>query len=179
MAASLYKWLVMYTALTTMGFQEQSTRALAGPCSKHPFYVSVTEFNLNAGEKLLEITSKVFLDDLEKALKKQYNKPVELMNAAATKLTQEMISDYFKKRLLLKLEGKPVSLEFIGYEPEGASLWVYFQVSNITAVKKIAVTNTLLYEMYPAQISIMHAQVGNSKKSTRITNPEANTSFEF
>jgi hypothetical protein len=162
MAASFYKWL-------TMGIF-----ALA-----HPFYVSVTEINHNAKDKILEVSCKLFLDDTEKTLKKQLNASVELTNPKDPKKAQQLVNEYVKKHLQLKVDGKPVALEFVGYEVEGASIWTYFQVNNISTVHKIDITNTILYEMYDMQISIMHAQVGDNKKSTRITNPESNASFEF
>ncbi len=79
----------------------------------------------------------------------------------------------------IKLDGKPVVLEFVGYEVEGASLWSYFQVKNVASVQKIEVSNNLLYEMYDSQISIVHAQAGGNKKSTRVTNPETNMVLSF
>ncbi len=179
MAGSLYKWFYLLVACAATGFAD-SNNSYAVPSKEwHPFYVSVTEFNFNSKEKLIEISSKVFLDDFEKTLKKQQNGAVELTHPTNPKQAQELVSNYFKKHLLVKIDGKPVSLEFVGYEPEGAALWVYFQVSNTSSVKSIGVTNTILYELYPTQISIMHALVGDTKKSTRITNPEANSSFEF
>jgi hypothetical protein len=179
MAASRYKWLNILLVFASMGFTNQKAVTANVSSIGHPFYVSVTEFNFNEKEKLMEITSKVFLDDLEKALKNQTNNTVELTNPAVPKKAQEMVGAYFKKRLQLKLDDKSTQLEFVGYEKEAASVWVYFQVSDVSSVKKIAVTNTILYEMYTTQISIMHAQVGNNKKSTRITNPETNAGFEF
>jgi hypothetical protein len=179
MAASNYKWLYIMLVFVFAGFTPPQSLTTRTRAFAHPFFVSVTEFNFNAKEKLMEITSKVFLDDLEKALKKQTNTTVELTNPASPKQAQEMVSGYFKKHLQVKLDDKPVQLEFIGYEREGASVWVYFQVSNTISVKKITATNNILYEMYANQISIMHAQVGNNKKSTRITNPEVNAGFEF
>ena len=162
MVASLYKWLM----LGMLGFF-------------HPFYVSVTEINYNAKEKTLELSNKVFLEDLEKTLKKQLGVPVELTSPKEPKKAQQQVSDYVKKHLQIKIDGKPVTLEFVGYEAEGASLWSYYQVPNIGAVHKIEVSNNLLYETYEAQISIVHAQVGADKKSTRVTNPDTNMSFEF
>lgn len=179
MAASRYKWLYIILVFVCAGFTPPQSLTTSAGAVAHPFYVSVTEFNFNANEKLMEITSKVFLDDLEKALKKQTNATVELTNPALPKQAQEMVSTYFKKHLQIKLDDKPVQLEFIGYEREGASVWVYFQVSNTFSVKKITATNSILYEMYPNQMSIMHAQVANNKKSIRITNPEVNAGFEF
>ena len=162
MAASICKWLII--GLTGLF---------------HPFYVSVTEINHNAKEKTLEVSCKLFLDDTEKSIKKQLNTAVELTAPKDIKKAQQQISDYVKKHLTIKIDGKPVSLEFVGYEVEGASLWSYYQVKNIASVQKIEVSNNLLYDMYDSQISIVHAQVGGNKKSTRVTNPETNMVFEF
>jgi hypothetical protein len=162
MAASLYKWLL----LSTLGFF-------------HPFYVSVTEINHNAKDKILEVSCKLFLEDTEKTLEKQLHTPVELTNPKDLKKAQQLVSDYVKKHLQIKIDGKAVMLEFVGYEVEGASLWSYYQVNNINSVHKIDITNNLLYEFDATQIGIVHAQVGGNKKSTRVTNPESAVSFEF
>ena len=162
MAASFYKWLIV---------------GVLGVF--HPFFVSVTEINHNAKEKTLEISCKLFLDDTEKGIKKQLNTAVELTAPKDLKKAQQQVSDYVKKHLAVKVDGRPVNLEFVGYEVEGASLWSYYQVKNISSVHKIEVSNNLLYEMYDSQISIVHAQVGGNKKSTRVTNPETNMVFEF
>jgi hypothetical protein len=162
MAASFYKWLM----IGALGFF-------------HPFYVSVTEINHNAKDKTLEISCKLFLEDTEKALQKQLGVPVELSTPKDLKKAQQQVSDYVKKHLIIKIDGKPVNLEFIGYEVEGASLWSYYQVKDISSVHKIDISNNLLYEMYDSQIGIVHAQVGDNKKSSRVNNPETNMSFEF
>jgi hypothetical protein len=162
MAAALYKWLL--AAFITVS---------------HPFYVSVTEINHNPKDKTLEISCKMFLDDTETTLKKQYNIPVELTNPKDPKKAQQMVSDYVKKHMQLKVDGKAVPLEFVGFEVEGASIWTYFQVNNISSLHKIDINTNILYEMYDTQISIVHAQVAGNKKSTRVTNPETNVSFDF
>ena len=162
MAASVYKWLMA------------AVFAVA-----HPFYVSVTEINHNAKDKTLEISCKMFLDDTESILKKQYNTTVELTTPKDPKKAQQMVSEYVKKHLQLKVDGKAVPMEFVGFEVEGASIWSYFQVNNVTNPHKIDITNNILYESWDSQISIMHVQVGGNKKSTRVVNPEANASFEF
>jgi hypothetical protein len=162
MVASFYKWLIM--GLFTLS---------------HPFYVSVTEINHNEKDKTLEVSFKMFLDDTEKTLKKQYNMPVELTNPKDPKKAQEMMGNYIKKHFQLKVNGKPVELEFVGFEVEGASIWSYFQVNKINEVQKLDITDNILYEVYDTQICILHAQVKGNKKSTHINNPETNASFEF
>ncbi|HTL10213.1 MAG TPA: DUF6702 family protein [Chitinophagaceae bacterium] len=162
MAAAMVKWLLV----SALGFI-------------HPFYVSVTEINYNAKEKTLEISCKLFLDDTEKTIRKQSAAAVELSNPKDQKKATQQISAYVTRHLLITIDGKPVTLECIGYEVEGASVWSYYQVKNIASVHKIEVNNNLLYEMYTDQISIVHAQVGNNKKSARVSNPETQMVFEF
>lgn len=162
MATPVYKWLIM--ALFSMS---------------HPFYVSVTEINHNEKDKTLEISCKMFLDDTEKTLKKQYNMSVELTKPKDPKKAQEMMSSYVKKHLQLKVNGKPVEMDFIGFEVDGASIWSYFQVSRIEGVQKLDIIDNILYELYDTQIGILHAQVKGNKKSTHINYPESNASFEF
>ncbi|MBC7903508.1 MAG: hypothetical protein H7Y27_08795 [Gemmatimonadaceae bacterium] len=162
MAASVYKWL----SLSFFAFV-------------HPFYVSVTEINHNEKDKTLEIACKLFLDDTEKTLNKQLKTPVELTKPKDPKQAQAMVSEYIKKHLQLKVDGKNIVIDFVGYEIEGASIWCYFQANNVAAVNKLSVMDNILYETYENQISIIHTTVKGEKKSTRIANPEKDASFEF
>jgi hypothetical protein len=180
MAISFYKWLIAVYMSVGMGFFITTNYQKSLSVVAHPFYISITELNHNNTEKLMETTIKVFTDDLENTLKKQYRiTNIELAKAANAKQANELVSDYFIKRLALKLDGKPQLLEYVGFEIEDASLLAYFQVSGVDAVKKIEVRNTILYEAQPTQIGIVHAIVNKQKKSTRLTNPEANAVFEF
>jgi hypothetical protein len=162
MAVLVYKWL-MAAVLAAV----------------HPFYVSVTEIDHNAKNKTLEISCKMFLDDTEKALEKAHHLPVELTKPKNPQEAQRLVSDYIRKHFLLKVDGKPANLEFAGYEVEGASIWSYFQVSNIAGLHRLDITNTILYEMYDGQISIMHAKAEGQEKSIRINNPVSAAAFAF
>src|ERR1700730_8159437 len=101
MALRLHKWLPTgYLALL------------------HPFFVSVTEINHNAKEKTLEISCKTFTDDLEKAIEKSANLKLDLFNVKDKAIAEKAIAEYFKKHLVIKVDGKAVPLEFVGFERE-------------------------------------------------------------
>ena len=70
-------------------------------------------------------------------------------------------------------------MQFIGYEHQEEGILSYFQVNNITAVKKIAIVNNILYEYKQEQIGIIHVTVDGNRKSTKLNNPEDKCSFEF
>ena len=145
----------------------------------HPFYVSVTEINHNQKENMLEISCKVFADDFENTIKAQYKTTIDILNPKDTLRAQKLVSDYLQKHLQLKINGKPVSLQFLGYENESESVWCYLQVSDTNQVKKLEVSNSLLYELDKTQMGIVHAIVGGTRQSTRLVNPNSEAAFQW
>lgn len=146
----------------------------------HPIYVSVTEIEHNAKDKALEISCKIFTDDFEKTLRQQNNNVyVDLIRPKDKQLMDKLVSDYVTRHLLLKADGKPLALQYLGYEQEEEGIVSYFQVNNIPSVKKLDVTDNILFEYKKEQISIIHTTVNGNRKSTKLNNPEEKTSFEF
>jgi hypothetical protein len=145
----------------------------------HPLYITVTEINHNAKDKILEVSCKAFTNDLETVLEKMSKGKVDLSSAADKKVTDQLIGVYVEKHLQLKCDGRPVQLHFVGSEQEADGTWSYFQVNDITTVKRIDVVNSLLYDGFEQEINIMHVTVGGERKSFRLDNPTATASFQF
>jgi hypothetical protein len=176
MAVSLCKWLYATGLLLFICFDGNSSGLSIG---LHPLYVSVTEINYNAKDRTVEISCKIFTNDLEATLEKLVHGKVDLSDQKDKPTTDKFIADYIQKHLQLKLDGRTVNLQFIGSEKETDATWSYFQVNNITAVKKIDIMNSILYDSFGQEINIMHVMVGGNRKSTKLSNPETNASFEF
>ena len=145
----------------------------------HPLYVAVTEINHNAQEKTLEISCKTFTDDLEKSIEKSTNQKVDLFNVKDKAAAEKAVAGYFKKHLILKTDGKPVQLELIGFERESEAVWSYFQVNNVSSVKKVDITNNILYEASNDQINLIHVTVNGNRKSTKLGFPDTHAVFDF
>lgn len=146
---------------------------------KHPLYVSVTEIEHNAKEKTLEISCKIFTDDLEKTLRQTYKGTVDLLQPKDKAAMDKLVSAYVKKHLSMVVDGKPVVMEYVGYEQQEEGIESYYQVNNMTTVKKIDVTDNILYEYKKEQISLLHVTVNGNRKSFKLNNPEEKTSFQF
>ncbi|MBZ5856544.1 DUF6702 family protein [Flavihumibacter profundi] len=162
MAPVYYKWL--------------STAILA---LMHPFFVGVTEIQHNSKDHTLEISVKLFADDFEKALAKINNVPVDLTQPKDSVRTNQFVASYLQKHLLLKLNGKPVQMVFIGFEKEREAAWCFLQVNNVPSVQKIEIDNTLLYDAFDQQINLMHVIVNGERKSTKLAYPDQHTEFVF
>jgi hypothetical protein len=145
----------------------------------HPFYISVTEINQNAAEKILEVSCKFFADDFEQTLEKAYNTHLDIASAKDKILFDKVIPDYINKHLQLTVDGKPVELRYVGYEKEKESAYAYFEVQNLTSVKQLDAVNTLLHDFRTEQINIMHVTVGGKRQSTKLDYPASKATFRF
>lgn len=162
MVAGLFKWFSM------------GVLALA-----HPFFVSVTEVEHNAQEKTLEISSKIFTDDLEAVLLKNYGTLVDFKKTGEKASQDKLVADYVKKHLSLKADGKQLTLEYVGFEEEREAIWVYCQVSGVASVKKLEMDVSILHDYTNSQINLVHATVGGDRKSYKLDFPRRLVVFEW
>ena len=178
MAASLYKWLsaVVLALFLVAGVPASHS---PDPAPPHPLYITVTEINHNVKDKILEVSCKIFTNDLETVLEKGAKTKVDLSSSANKAATDKLIDEYVEKHLRLKVDGRVAGLHFVGSEKEADGTWSYFQVNDVPAVKRIDVMNDLLYDGFDQQINIMHVTVGGQRKSTRLDYPDAAASFQF
>lgn len=179
MVRMLYKWWRGRVALLLV-FPLFFSFTPPGVPALHPFYVSVTEVAFNPSDKTLEISCKMFTDDFEKALVKTNGQPIDLYQPRDRALAEKKIAAYLQKNLQFRVDGREVQMEFIGYELEEQSTFVYFQVNAIDrSPRKLEVANTVLYDMFDKQISIVHATVNNMRKSTKVEYPVSEMVFNW
>ena len=145
----------------------------------HPFFVGVTEVQHNAKDKTLEVSVKLFAEDLEKTLSKANNIAVDLTSPKDSAKASKMVASYLQQHLQLKVNGKPVQMEFVGYEKEREATWCFLQVNDVPDVKKLEVINSLLYDAFEQQINLMHVTVNGERKSSKLGFPDQKAEFSF
>lgn len=170
MASILFKWLLMPLFATGL---------IKSGITDHPFHVSVTEINHNKTDKTLEITCKIYTDDFEKVLAQNYKTKVDLINPPDKSKMDTLVKKYLFSHLSIKANGKPVALNYIGFENESEAAYGYVEVENISSISKIEVTDTILYDFFDDQIGIIHAIVNGNRKSTKLNYPDKVASFDF
>jgi hypothetical protein len=145
----------------------------------HPFHMSVVEMNHNAQDKTLEISCKIFTDDFEKVLAKNYNTKADLTNPPNKPAMDSLVKKYILNHLGLNVNGKPVSLLYVGFETEKEASYVYVEVDNVNTVSKVDIYNNLMYDMFDDQVNIMHVIVGGKRESTKLTYPDKQAGVAF
>lgn len=145
----------------------------------HPFHMSVVEMNHNAQDKTLEISCKIFTDDFEKVLAKNYNTKVDLINPPNKAAMDSLVKKYVFSHFALNVNGKSGSLVYIGFETDKEASYAYVEVDNVNAVSKVDIYNNLMYDMFDDQVNIMHVIVAGKRQSTKLTFPDKQASVAF
>ena len=171
MAASVYKWSLI--PLLAVAFTSFS------PVTPHPFHVSVVEIEHNSGDKTLEISCKIFTDDFENALAKNYKTKVDLINPPNKAAMDTLVKKYILSHLSIRANGRPVVFSYLGHENEKEAAYGYLEVENISSVSKLEIINTLMHDEFIDQVNIMHVKVGGNRKSTKLDYPDKEAVFTW
>lgn len=138
----------------------------------HAFHVSVCEIEYDEKQRRLEITHRIFLDDLEIALTDWSGEQVDVLNPADPKQLNEWIGKYVSEKTSYELNGKNVIASYLGSEKEESVMYAYQVITDVKKVKSLKVTNTLLMETYDDQANIVHVEHGEFSKSLKLSNSD-------
>lgn len=145
----------------------------------HPFYVSITSVDFNPSKKRVEVSCRLFYDDLEVALKNQLGQHIDVIHPKNKAAADSAISKYIRQNFKINVNNQPRNLRYVGYEIEEDVAWCYLEVSDVPAISKLDIVNQLLFKDFKNQSNIMHIKVNNTKKSTKLDNPKRTASFTF
>lgn len=145
----------------------------------HPYYLSVTELKYNEKAKSIEVSCKMFTNDLEMALRKTSGKTVDLLHPQDKAETDKILFEYITKRLTITNNNQKQTLKYIGFEKEEDAIWTYMEISNCQKPKSLLVTNKLLYDFLKEQINIVHLECGSLNESNKVTNPDSKIEFKI
>ena len=106
----------------------------------HPFFVSMTDINYNSKDKELEISVRIFTDDLENTLRKYHNSKIDILHPADQEQMNAFVYEYIQKHLQLKVNDKAVDMNFVIYKVRKFVGLVTSQWSWPWATKRLTVT---------------------------------------
>lgn len=136
---------------------------LAG--SRHAYHSTITELRLSSQKKQVELSIKVFTDDLEKAISQGKPGTVSLREIRALPLVELYLHQHLK--LTIPITGHtgrtPLEVQFVGMQPEKDAYWVYAKAALPRPTNELQVEQAMLLELFPDQMNIVNAE-GNGKK---------------
>lgn len=146
----------------------------------HPFHISVCDIEHNPATKSLEISQRIFMDDLEIGLKNFHK--IEYVDAFKPKDPAELdslINGYLQAKLEFVINGEKTPFTFIGSEMEGDARWCYLEAKNVASIKSVQITNKVLIQSFEDQENIVHFKANGKLKSYRLNKEEKQTTLSW
>lgn len=145
----------------------------------HPFYVSKVELNHNAKDKIIEVSIRVFTDDMEITLQKFGKTSVNLNSPKNLQEVDKLIMNYINDKLRITIDNKLSVLNYLGFEINKESVWMYFEIPHIEKLNSIGINCTLLYDYKNEQINIFQVKANGKDKSYKLDNPNSFVNFKL
>ena len=146
----------------------------------HPIHLSVTEITYSEKDKAIQITSRIFIDDLELSIQKQLNQPnLDILEPKNGLTLDQMAFGYLKEHLKVKLDGKPQIIKILGHEIEDVAVVFYIEIENVKKIKSLEVRNDVIMETHKDQSNIVHVTYKGPVKSVRLLRDKPSEVFKF
>jgi hypothetical protein len=156
---------VFFLTLTSFGF--------------HKFYVAVYQINYAPEKEMLQITSRIFADDLNKALEKKYTKKHYLGTNKESPEDLVLLKKYLSENLIIKVNGQSKAMNFLSKEMEGDVLISYLSMKDISKLKSLEVHNAVLVDWDSEQQNITHFTILGTKQSFLFTASSTERMLKF
>ena len=118
---------------------------------------------------MLQITSRIFVDDLNKALEKKYNKKFFLGTDKETAESIDLLKKYLAENFTIKVNGQSKTMNFLSKEMDGDVLVCYLNVKDISKINALEIYNSVLIDCFAEQQNIVHVTAFGTKKSFLFT----------
>lgn len=136
----------------------------------HKFYVGVFQVEYAAEKKMIQITSRIFVDDLNNALEKKYHKKTFVGTEKETPADLDLLKKYLAENFTIKINGQSKPITFLSKEVESDDVLIcYSRIKDIDKFKSIEISNTLLVDWSSEQQNITHISAFGTKRSVLFT----------
>ncbi|RDI54737.1 DUF6702 family protein [Flavobacterium glaciei] len=137
--------------------------------SVHKFYVALYQINYVPQKKMLQITARIFVDDLNSAVGKKYTKNINIGSENETDEDLILLKKYLSEKFSIKINGHSRPMNLLSKEMEGDVLICYLNIKEVPKVNSIEVYNAINIEGNSEQQNIMHFNVFGVKNTLLFT----------
>lgn len=145
----------------------------------HKYYISVTQIDYLQNKQSVQITTRIFIDDLEKLLRERYDETITLASVNEPNTTDLYIERYLNEKIKIKINNKEASLSFIGKEYDVDIVKCYLEIEGVKKIESFEISNEVLFDLFSDQQNIIKTKINSQQKSVILfrQNPSALLKF--
>ncbi len=133
----------------------------------HKFYLSVTNIEYSKKDNALQITTRLFIDDMDRLLLERYGIHAKLGTSEESAVVQEYLETYLREKFSVAVNGNETPFVFLAEQYENDVMVCYLEVNKVSLeeVETIAVRNAVLTDLFEEQQNVVHFKIAGTKKS--------------
>ncbi len=133
------------------------------------FFSSMTKVDYIDGSKTLKFTTKLNTSHISQAVKIDPN----------TAGFEAEVKKYVNNNMDVSVDGSPKTLTFTGSQVNGESVWVYYEISNVSDISSLKVRNSILIGQFPRQVNIMNVTYKGNLKTVNFQKGKETAEINF
>ncbi|MEM8899227.1 MAG: DUF6702 family protein [Bacteroidota bacterium] len=165
--------------LSTFSLQPSVQEPINRKIEAHPFYVSICQIDYNGDNQSLEISLKIFIDDIEEIMEKEGVGRLYLGEKRENKESDKYISRYLAQQFKIKVDGQEKALEYLGKETEVDAIWCYLEGLSVSPFSSVEIRNSILMDHIESQVNIVHVKQAGIEKSLIFNKDKRSGTLEF
>lgn len=132
----------------------------------HDFHLSNSQLKYKASKNVLQLSVKIFIDDLETALAERNVEGLYIGTEKESEDSAIYVNDYLMDVITISSGADTLDSEFIGKElsEDLSAIWCYLKFENVTDCTDLNVTNSILTEIFEDQKNIFSFSTEEGRK---------------
>lgn len=136
----------------------------------HPIHVSLAEITYQAERQELQLSVRIFSDDLDAALAQAGGYKFYFGTPQQRPGAEGALAAYLRSHLKITLpDGTSPALVWVGYEAGLDATWCYLKATNIADFTALSIENRVLFALFEDQANLMHVSRRGQTRSGRTT----------
>lgn len=133
------------------------------------FFSSMTKVDYIDGSKTLKFTTKLNTNHISQAVKID----------PSTAGFEAEVKKYVNNNVDVAVNGAAKTLTFTGSQVNGESVWVYYEVGNVSDISSLKIKNSILIGQFPKQVNIMNITYKGALKTLNFQKGKESSEVTF
>ncbi|SDE46484.1 DUF6702 family protein [Riemerella columbipharyngis] len=133
------------------------------------FFSSMTKVDYDESANTLKFTTKLNTDHVSKAIN------IDPKTASF----EAEVKKYVNSKMSVSINGNSQNLVFTGSQTQGGSVWINYEVRNVTSISTIKIKNALLLDIYPKQLNVVNISYKGNQKNMTFTKGDEVSEVSF
>lgn len=133
------------------------------------FYSTMTKVDYIDGSNTLKFTTKLNTSHITNVIKVD----------ARTAAFEAELKKYINSKVTVSINGKPQAITFTGSQVSGESVWIYYEINNVTSISTLKIRNAILLEAYPKQLNLVNISYKGNQKNMNFSKSNDTNEVSF